>query len=143
MFSISNEAIDVGAFRRDLHDPSCGALVLFEGLVRNHNEGRAVDRLEYEVYEPLAVSEGQRVLAEAAERFDIVASAGIHRHGLLSLEEPAVIVGVISHHRSAAFDACRYIIDEIKVRLPIWKKEYYSDGTTEWVNCRQCAAHRH
>jgi molybdopterin synthase catalytic subunit len=144
MFGIAHSAIDLAVFREALVDPSCGAFVLFEGWVRNHNEGRAVDRLEYEVYEPLAIKEGERVIAEAMEKFEISRAAGIHRHGLLDLSEPAVVVGVSSAHRAAAFDACRYIIDEVKLRLPIWKKEYYSDGSTEWVNCQHCAAaHSH
>jgi molybdopterin synthase catalytic subunit len=73
------------------------------------------------------------------QRFDISRAAAIHRQGELALSEPAVVVGVSSAHRGAAFDACRYIIDEVKHRLPIWKKEYYEDGDTEWVNCKQCA----
>jgi molybdopterin synthase catalytic subunit len=138
-FAISSRAIDLAAFRDSLADMTCGAYVVFEGWVRNHNEGRAVLRLAYEVYEPLAVKEGEAIMQEAMQRFDISRAAAIHRHGELALSEPAVVVGVSSAHRGAAFDACRYIIDEVKHRLPIWKKEYYADGGTEWVNCRQCA----
>jgi len=138
-FSISSQAIDLAAFRASLEDTACGACVVFEGLVRNHNEGRAVSRLAYEVYEPLAVKEGDVIMQEAMQRFEIDRARAIHRHGELALSEPAVVVGVSSAHRDAAFSACRYIIDEIKHRLPIWKKEYYADGTTEWVNCQQCA----
>lgn len=143
-FGISSRAIDLAAFRASLADTTCGALVVFEGWVRNHNEGRAVLRLAYEVYEPLAVKEGEVIMQEAMQRFDISRAAAIHRHGELALSEPAVVVGVSSAHRDAAFNACRYIIDEVKHRLPIWKKEYYADGSTEWVNCLQCAeAHSH
>lgn len=138
-FAISNEAIDLTAFRARLADTACGAFVVFEGWVRNHNEGRGVLRLAYEVYEPLAIKEGEAIMREAVQRFDISRAAAIHRQGELALSEPAVVVGVSSAHRDAAFDACRYIIDEVKHRLPIWKKEYYEDGNTEWVNCRQCA----
>jgi molybdopterin synthase catalytic subunit len=137
---IASSAIDLAAFRSSLADDTCGALVVFEGWVRNHNEGRAVKGLAYEVYRPMALKEGQVILQEAMERFEIVHARAIHREGDLALSEPAVIVGVSSAHRDAAFQACRYIIDEIKHRLPIWKKEYYVDGTTEWVNCQQCAA---
>lgn len=138
-FSISGRPIDVVAFRASVQDPACGACVLFEGWVRNHNEGREVLRLEYEVYEPLAIRLGQAIIEEARERFDIRHAAAVHRQGELALTEPAVIVGVASPHRAAAFSACRYIIDEIKHRLPIWKKEHYADGTAEWVDCRHCA----
>ncbi len=135
-FAISSESLNRETFRAALQDISSGAFVLFEGWVRDHNEGRKVLQLEYEVYEPLAVKEGELILQEARERFDISRAAAIHRHGLLALTEPAVLVGVSSAHRGAAFDACRYIIDEVKSRLPIWKREHYADGTTEWVNCR-------
>jgi len=138
-FSISSQAIDLKALRAGLADVACGACVVFEGWVRNHNEGQAVSRLAYEVYEPLAVREGETILQEAMQRFDIGRAVAVHRQGELSLSEPAVVVGVASAHRDAAFRACRYIIDEVKHRLPIWKKEYYTDGTAEWVNCRHCA----
>ncbi len=104
--------------------------------MRNHNEGREVFQLEYEVYEPLALTEGNAILQEARERYDISQAAAVHRQGLLALTDPAVLVGVSAAHRGAAFDAARYIIDEVKSRLPIWKREHYADGATEWVNCR-------
>ena len=142
-FRISHQAIDAQAFGRSLADPRCGAFVQFEGWVRNHNDGRDVVRLEYEVYEPLAVREGEIIIDEAIAKFGVRKAAAIHRAGLMELGESAVIVGVSSPHRGEAFDACRYIIDQAKVRLPIWKKEYYADGEAEWVNCRRCAAHAH
>jgi molybdopterin synthase catalytic subunit len=142
-FRISHEAIDAQAFGRALADPACGACVQFEGWVRNHNDGRDVLRLEYEVYEPLAVREGEAIIDEAIARFGVQRAAAIHRAGLMELGETAVIVGVSAPHRGEAFDACRYIIDQAKIRLPIWKKEYYADGVAEWVNCQRCAAHAH
>ncbi len=142
-FRVSAEAIDIAALRDELVDPACGGYVQFEGWVRDHNEGQPVLRLEYEVYEPLAVSEGHRILAEAAERFGVSRAAAIHRSGLLELGDVAVIVGVAAAHRGEAFDACRYIIDQLKVRLPIWKKEYYADGRAEWVRCDHCATAGH
>ena len=138
-FSISATAIDLAAFRRQLKDTACGAYVVFEGWVRDQNEGRAVEGLEYEVYEPLAIKEGEAVIAEALQKFPILHACAIHRQGELALSEPAVVVGVSSAHRGAAFDACRFIIDEVKVRLPIWKRESYVDGTREWVNCKACS----
>lgn len=142
-FSVSSTAIDVDAAKNAVADNSCGALVVFEGWIRDHNEGQAVKRLEYEVYRPLAEKEGARIIDEAIERFGISHAVCIHREGLLELGEIAVIVCVSSPHRSEAFDACRYIIDETKTRLPIWKKEHYVSGISEWVNCEQCAAAGH
>ena len=142
-FSVSAAPIDAGAFRRGLADRSCGGYVQFEGWVRDHNEGQRVLRLEYEVYEPLAVKEGLLIIDEAMERFGIARAAAVHRSGRLELSDLAVIVGVSAPHRGPAFEACRYIIDQAKLRLPIWKKEYYANGAAEWVNCRHCAAAGH
>jgi molybdopterin synthase catalytic subunit len=142
-FEISDQPLDVQALRTALADHRCGAFVGFEGWVRDHNEGRAVQRLEYEVYSPLAIREGQVILSEAAERFGVTRSWAVHRQGALALGDVAVWVGVVSPHRDEAFRACRYIIDEVKIRLPIWKKEHYEDGDSGWVNCERCAAHAH
>ena len=139
-FSVSDIPIDPVAVRESVADNSCGALVVFEGWIRDHNEGQAVDRLEYEVYRPLAEKEGDVIINEAHDRFGITNAICIHREGLLELGDIAVIVCVSSAHRGQAFDACRYIIDEVKTRLPIWKKEHYSSGISEWVNCQHCAA---
>jgi molybdopterin synthase catalytic subunit len=138
-FQVTSEPIDLVSFRQWLMDPACGAYVQFDGWVRNHNEGQAVARLEYEVYEPLAVSEGQRIIDEARKKFGISHAFAVHRSGLMELSEAAVVVGVSSAHRAEAFEACRYIIDQAKVRLPIWKKEHYVSGEAEWVNCQRCA----
>ena len=134
-FWLADSAIDSTAFREQLADESCGACVIFEGWVRNHNEGRAVLRLAYEAHSPMALKEGDIILQEAIERFAISKAAAVHRQGELTLTEAAVVVGVASSHRDAAFQACRYIIDEIKHRLPIWKKEHYLNGDSGWVNC--------
>ena len=140
---VSPVSIDPAALVRELTDAAAGAYVGFEGWIRNHNEGEDVLRLEYEVYEPLAVKEGEKIIAEAMARFPILHAECVHREGLLEIGECAVWVGVTSAHRDEAFAACRYIIDEVKVRLPIWKKEYYADGNSGWVNCERCAAHAH
>ena len=142
-FSVSDKPIDVAAARRAVADPHCGAFVSFEGWIRDHNEGQQVERLEYEVYRPLAEKEGTKIIAEALERYAIGHALCIHREGLLELGEVAVIVCVSAAHRGPAFDACRYIIDEVKTRLPIWKKEHYVSGVSEWVNCERCAAAGH
>ena len=142
-FRIRRQPIDLEAFRRQLVDSSCGAYVQFDGWVRDHNEGEAVLRLEYEVYEPLAVKEGTRIIEEAVRRFGVTHARAEHRSGLMELTEVAVVVGVSSPHRREAFEACRYIIDQAKARLPIWKKEHYANGRAEWVNCKQYAHAAH
>jgi molybdopterin synthase catalytic subunit len=143
MFTISESEIAVDALRDQLRNPGSGGVCVFEGWVRNSNEGRTVLRLEYEVYEPLAVAEGKKVIAEAGQRFPFLEASCVHRSGLLEIGDCAVWVGVSSKHRDEAFKACRYIIDEIKTRLPIWKKEYYSGGDSGWVVCERCANVRH
>ncbi len=146
MIEVSAELIDVEALRESLFDAGAGGFCSFEGWVRNRNEGRDVLRLEYEAYEPLAISEGQKVLDEARQKFPYLRARCVHRVGTLEIGELAVWVGVAAAHRDEAFKACRYIIDELKVRLPIWKKEYYADGDSGWVNCERCerrAGRRH
>ena len=141
-FGFSRGPVDLAACRAQLADPAAGAYASFEGWVRNHNEGRdGVLRLEYEGYEQLGVKEGERIIAEALDRFDISSAHCIHRLGELEIGALAVWVGVSAAHRAAAFAACRYIIDEVKHRVPIWKKEHYADGNSGWVNCEACAAH--
>ena len=135
MFRISSAPIDVTALQRALGDERAGACVTFEGWVRNRNEGQPVLSLEYEGYLPLAEKEGAKILAEARAKFALLGAAGVHRTGHLQLGELAVWVGVTAEHRGAAFEACRYIIDEAKARLPIWKKEHYASGATAWINC--------
>ena len=138
---MTRQPIEPQALRAELLDGAAGGYCAFEGWVRNRNEGRRVLRLEYESHEPLAEKEGARVRAEAREKYPIIAAACVHRTGLLEIGECAVWVGVAAPHRDEAFAACRYIIDQVKVRLPIWKKEHYVDGDSGWVNCERCAAH--
>lgn len=139
MFVVTDTAIDPVAMQQSVKGNSCGALVTFEGWIRDHNEGQAVARLEYEVYRPVAIKQGNKILTAALQRFEIGHAVCAHREGLLELSDVAVVVCVSSAHRAAAFDACRFIIDEVKTRLPIWKKEHYVSGISEWVNCQHCA----
>ncbi len=131
------------ALRAVLADPACGGYASFEGWVRDHNEGQRVLRLEYEAYEPLALREGERIVAEARERYGVRRAVCVHRTGSLAIGELAVWVGVSAAHRDEAFAACRYIIDEVKQRVPIWKKEHYPGGDSGWVNCERCAHPEH
>lgn len=135
MFRISSTAFDPAALTSALADSRAGACVTFEGWVRNRNDGQSVASLEYEAYAELAEKEGARIIEEARTRFAIVAATCIHRTGHLTLGDLAVWVGVTAEHRGAAFEACRYIIDETKARVPIWKKEYYTSGASQWINC--------
>jgi molybdopterin synthase catalytic subunit len=142
-FSFSHSALTPDIYRASLLNPAAGGYASFEGWVRNHNEGLAVTRLEYEAFEALAIKEGERIVLEASERFGVLAAACVHRVGILDIGDLAVWVGVSSRHRDEAFAACRYIIDEVKHRVPIWKKEHYVNGDSGWVNCERCAEHAH
>lgn len=140
---ITFDPIEPDKLRDELVDRRAGAYVGFEGWIRDHNEGQEVLRLEYEVYEPVAIKEGEKVIEEARSKFPILHAECVHRAGMLEIGEYAVWVGVTSAHRDEAFEACRYIIDQVKVRLPIWKKEHYVAGHSGWVNCERCAEHGH
>lgn len=142
-FALSDTKLNLARLNASLDNPSTGALVTFVGRVRNHNEGQSVLRLDYEAYEALAEKEGRRIIEEALEKFEIEDAVCIHRTGRLIIGDAAVWVGVISAHRDAAFQATRYIIDQVKTRLPIWKKEHYQNGEAVWVNCLQCAHAEH
>jgi len=145
-FRFSTDALDTAALQRALRDERCGGFASFEGWVRNHNEGHAVTRLEYEAFTELAEKEGARIVEEARTKFGVTRAACAHRVGSLALGDVAVWVGVSAAHRDEAFRACRFIIDEVKHRVPIWKKEHYVNGDSGWVNCERCAmpaAHTH
>jgi molybdopterin synthase catalytic subunit len=133
-FLTTTTPLDPAGLRRLLSNPDAGALVVFEGWVRSSNEGERVLQLEYEAYEPLASTEGDRIICEAVERFGILQALCRHRVGMLAVGDLAVWIGVTSSHRDSAFDASRYIINEIKQRVPIWKKEYYTKGTPAWLD---------
>lgn len=135
MFKISPAPLDLAALKATLGDQRAGACVTFEGWVRDHNEGRPVQSLEYEAFADLAEKEGARILAEAREKFQLTRAVCVHRVGHLQIGELAVWAGVSAAHRDAAFAACRYLIDETKARVPIWKKEHYATGSSAWINC--------
>lgn len=139
MFSIQKTPLDLTALRADMHDPACGALVIFEGLVRNHHEGRDVTQLHYTNHPVLAQKEGERILAETMEKFPITKAIAIHRIGTLAIGEAAVVTLTSSPHREAAFEANRFLIDSIKAHVPIWKQETYASGEVEWTSpCPNC-----
>ncbi len=140
-FTLSASPLNPSALQQAMRDAMAGACATFEGWVRNRNDGQPVTSLEYEAYAPLAEKEGVRILAEARQKFALHSAHAVHRVGHLQLGDIAVWVGVTAEHRGAAFDACRYIIDEAKARLPIWKKEHYAGGATAWINCATRGAH--
>jgi molybdopterin synthase catalytic subunit len=111
-----------------------GGVATFLGLVRNHHAGRAVLHLEYSAYAPMAEAECERIVAEARERWPEAAVALEHRIGALAIGDVAVAVAAAAPHRAEAFDACRYVIEELKRRVPVWKREHYADGTVGWVD---------
>ena len=115
-------------------DPAAGAVVVFEGRVRAESGGRAVLRLEYEAADGPARAEFARIEEESKKRFGVLSVECVHRTGIVELGELAVRITVRSAHRGEAFDACRYVIDELKHRLPVWKKEHYADGPAQWIN---------
>ncbi len=135
-FSLTAEPFESASLQAGLHHPRAGACASFEGWVRDHNDGRAVLGLRYEAYAELAHREGEAVMAEALQRFAITDAACVHRIGDLAIGDLAVWVGVSAAHRDAAFAACRWIIDEVKARVPIWKHERYTEGDAGWLHPR-------
>lgn len=134
MFAISEASIDVVRLQCGLEADGAGAVVCFEGRVRNFNDGRAVNGLSYQAYIELAEAEGRRIIEEARSRFEVERISCVHRVGDLALGDVAVWAGVSAAHRAAAFDACRYVIDQVKARVPIWKREHYADGESGWLH---------
>ena len=142
MFEITKNILVPKGLKEKFLTGEAGAWVVFEGIVRNHNEGKTVTSLEYESYEDLAKNEADKILMEAHQKFPIDKIFCFHRTGKLKVGETSLWVGVSSAHRKEAFEACQYIIDQIKARLPIWKKEYYENGDSGWINCTSCS-HQH
>jgi MoaE-MoaD fusion protein len=131
--AIVREVIDLREMKAGLEDPSDGAAVLFEGVVRNNTRGRRTLYLDYEGYEAMALSEMEKLAQAALERFQVRDVVMVHRLGRLQIGETSVAIGVASAHRSAAFEACRWLIDSLKKTVPIWKKEYFEDGAV-WAD---------
>jgi sulfur-carrier protein adenylyltransferase/sulfurtransferase len=143
LFSIDSFPLNRDKLHSDLANDKAGAIVVFEGWVRDHNEGKKVKSLEYQVYTELALKEGNQILKEASEKFNLHGISCVHREGHLSLGDIAIWIGATASHRDDAFKATRFVIDEIKHRLPVWKKEHYVDEKPEWVFCRHHHHHVH
>jgi molybdopterin synthase catalytic subunit len=129
---LTRDPLDRDALIQTVAHPGAGALVTFEGVVRDTARGRAVDYLEYEAYVEMAESQLRAIAAEVRDRWGIERVAIAHRFGRMAVGEASVIIVVASPHRAEAFDACRYIIDTLKTTVPIWKREVGPDGA-EWV----------
>ncbi|MEN9206624.1 MAG: molybdenum cofactor biosynthesis protein MoaE [Gloeomargarita sp. GMQP_bins_120] len=134
-FGLTEQPIDPPGLTVRLANPRAGACVTFAGWVRDHHRGKAVVALTYQVYGALACKEGETILQEALERFPLYGAVACHRYGHLQVGDLAVWVGVSAAHRQEAFQGAMYVIDEIKRRLPIWKKEHYADGSAVWIHC--------
>jgi molybdopterin synthase catalytic subunit len=132
-FELTTEPIDVGSVARRVVLPECGATVTLDGFAREWTKGRRTKYLVYEAYEGMALSEMQRLGAEAHKRFQIAHIGNVHRTGRLEIGETSVVISVSAPHRKAAFEACEWAIRELKRTVPIWKKEVYADGEA-WVN---------
>lgn len=143
MFSLSNEAIDYKKYCDQFSNPEVGGVVVFEGKVRNHNDGKDVETLEYEVYPEMALTEGNKIIKKSLELFDVEEVFCIHRYGHLNIGDVAVLVVAFAKHRKEAFEACEYIINEVKHTVPVWKKEHYKSFPSEWVACHRCQEESH
>lgn len=131
---LTTAEIDVASLTRDVSGADRGAVSIFLGTVRNTNEGRAVDGIDYSAYDAMAIAEMNRIVAEAEARYPGVAIALEHRTGTLAVGDISVAIACAHAHRAPALDANRYVIEELKHRVPIWKREHYLDGTSEWVD---------
>lgn len=135
-FEITREALNVGEIARRIVKPECGAIVTLDGFVRKWTKGRETLYLEYEAYQPMALSEMRKLGETAHERFGITHLGIVHRLGKMEIGETSVVISVSAAHRKAAFAACEWAILELKRTVPIWKKEFYADGETvssQWV----------
>lgn len=133
MAELVHRPIDVAALLGRGARPDCGGLALFLGTTRDHHGGRRVTRLAYEAYEPMALATLKRIEEQALERFAVASCRIVHRLGEVPPAEASVAVLVAAAHRAAAFDACRWAIDELKRTATIWKKERFAGGGEEWV----------
>lgn len=135
MFLLVHEAIDGASLTRQLAAPHAGACLTYEDWAPDHHAGRKVLAMELSAYEPLASLEGARVLEEAERRFDVLRIHAVQRLGRLEAGQTALWIGVSAPDRLAALMACEYVIESLKARLPLMKREHYADGDSGWLNC--------
>jgi molybdopterin synthase catalytic subunit len=131
-YEITFDALDIGAIARSVVPANCGAIVTLDGFVRQFTKGRETEYLVYEAYEPMALKEMEKLIARAHAEFEIEHVGIVHRLGRLEIGETSVVIAVAAPHRRAAFEACEWLIKELKRTVPIWKKEVYRGGET-WI----------
>lgn len=132
MVALTSRSIDVPELISRLTTPESGGIDVFVGTTRNHSDGRTVTRLEYEAFEPMAVEQMSVLERRARERWPLHRVVIVHRLGVVPVGEASAVIGVSAGHRNEAFEACRFLIDTLKQEVPIWKREHFADGSTEW-----------
>lgn len=140
---LTNTSIDIAALFNSAHSPITGGIVMFSGEVRGLNVGKEVAYLDYEAYEPMAESAISKILKDAKSKWELNEAICVHRLGHLEISDCAVVVITASAHRNDAYKANRYIIDQVKAEVPIWKKEVYTDGTFFYGSNCECVKHKH
>lgn len=133
VITITDQPLDINQITQLAHSPEAGAVNVFVGTVRGNTQKKKVVRLEYEAYEPMAVSEIQKICEAAKLKWPIQKIVVSHRVGILTVGEVAVVVAVSTPHRKESFEACQFIIDSLKQTVPIWKKEIF-EGGEEWIS---------
>lgn len=132
MREITSSAIDIARVIESVVTPESGGIDIFVGTTRDHSRGRRVLALDYEAYQPMALKIMERIEQEARDRWPLHKIGIVHRVGRVEIGEASVVIAVSSAHRNDAFEACRYVIDRLKQIVPIWKREFFADGTVEW-----------
>ena len=132
MVQITTSPINIQLAVDSVRTPESGGIDTFIGTTRNYSKGRAVSALEYEAYEPMALKVMERIVEEARRRWPVHGVAVVHRVGRVEVGEASIVIAVSSAHRKEAFEACRFLIDKLKQDVPIWKREYFADGSVEW-----------
>jgi len=134
MFRVTTDPFSVQQINDLVKRPTDGAVVTFDGIVRNNFDGRPVCYLEYEAYAAMAEKKLAEIGAEVQQKFAVGEIAMMHRIGRLEIGESSIIIAVAAPHRHAAFEACAYAMDRVKAEVPVWKKEFFADGAHHWVN---------
>lgn len=134
MFQVTHEPISVQQVNDLVKRPTDGAVVTFDGIVRNNFDGRPVQYLEYEAYAGMAEKKLAAIAEEVRQKFAVGEIAMLHRIGRLEIGESSIVIAVAAPHRQAAFEACAYAMDRVKVEVPVWKQEFFADGVDHWVN---------
>jgi molybdopterin synthase catalytic subunit len=146
MFVLTDKKITqthITEWKKTFTKPTVGAAVIFEGLVRNHNEGKEVKSLEYSSYPEMAIKVGNNIITKTRELYSISDVFCVHVTGHLEIGDIAVWVIATASHRIEAFNACQFVIDEVKSLVPIWKKEHYKNQAADWIACTHCGNHHH